>query len=144
MSSFNFIYPIQIRYGDLDPQWHLNNAHTVILFEQARTAYLVELELWNGRDFNQLGLIVADIHISYKAPVTLLQKVQIGVRTARIGTKSMVLEYLLEDTDTRQVLATGETIMVAFDYPTNQSIVVPDDWREKIHRFEGIPISSSQ
>ena len=138
MSSFNFIYPIQIRYGDLDPQWHLNNAHTVILFEQARTAYLVELELWNGKDFNQLGLIVADIHISYKAPVTLLQKVQIGVRTARIGTKSMVLEYLLEDADTRQVLATGETIMVAFDYPTNQSIVVPDDWREKIHRFEGI------
>ena len=138
MSTFNFYYPIQIRYGDLDPQWHLNNAHTVILIEQARTAYLVKLELWNGQDFNQLGLIVADLHVSYKAPVTMLQQVQIGVRVARIGTKSMVMEYALEDTSTKQVLATGETIMVAFDYPTGLSIPVPADWREKIHRFEGI------
>ena len=70
MSPFNFYYPIQIRYGDLDPQWHLNNAHTVILIEQARTAYLVQVGLWDGKDFNRLGLIVADIHVSYKAPVT--------------------------------------------------------------------------
>ena len=137
MSPFNFYYPIQIRYGDLDPQRHLNNAHTVILIEQARTAYLVKLGLWNGKDFNQLGLIVADVHVSYKAPVTLLQQVEIGVRVARIGTKSLVMEYSLEDAGTRQVLATGETIMVAFDYPTNQSITVPADWREKIHQFEG-------
>ena len=138
MDTFNFYYPIQIRYGDLDPQWHLNNAHTVILIEQARTAYLVKLELWNGTDFNQLGLIVADLHVSYKAPVTMLQQVQIGVRVARIGTKSLVMEYALEDTGTKQVMASGETIMVAFDYPTGQSIPVPADWREKIHRFEGI------
>ena len=138
MTTFNFYYPIQIRYGDLDPQWHLNNAHTVILIEQARTSYLVKLGLWDGVDFDRLGLIVADVHVSYKAPVTLLQQVQVGVRVARIGTKSLVMEYVLEDIDTKQILATGETIMVAFDYPTNQSIPVPADWREKIHRFEGI------
>jgi acyl-CoA thioester hydrolase len=137
MSTFNFYYPIQIRYGDLDPQWHLNNAHTVVLIEQARTAYLVKLGLWDGKDFDRLGLIVADVHVSYKAPVTLLQQVRIGVRVARIGTKSLVMEYALEDSDTKQVLATGETIIVAFDYPTNQSILVPDDWRDKIHQFEG-------
>jgi len=138
MSPFNFYYPIQIRYGDLDPQWHLNNAHTVILMEQARTAYLVQVGLWDGKDFNRLGLIVADIHVSYKAPVTLLQQVRIGVRVARIGTKSLVMEYALEDVNTQQELATGESIMVAFDYPTSQSILVPADWREKIHQFEGI------
>ena len=137
MSPFNFYYPIQIRYGDLDPQRHLNNAHTLILIEQARTAYLVKLGLWDGKDFDRLGLIVADVHVSYKAPVSLLQQVQVGVRVARIGTKSLVMEYALEDAATQQVLATGETIMVAFDYPTNQSIPVPQDWREKIHQFEG-------
>jgi acyl-CoA thioester hydrolase len=137
MTVYNFYYPIQIRYGDLDPQWHLNNAHTVIMIEQARTAYLVKLGLWDGIDFNKLGLIVADVHVSYKAPVNLLQQVQIGVRVSRIGTKSLVMEYTMEDVGTKQELASGETIMVAFDYPTNQSIPVPDDWREKIHQFEG-------
>jgi len=136
MSTFHFIYPVQIRYGDLDPQWHLNNAHTVILFEQCRTAYLRKLELWDGKDFFNLGLIVADLHVSYLAPVALEQNVQIGMRVARIGNKSLTMEYVLEDRDTRQPLAKAETIMVAFDYHTHHSIPVPEDWRKKIREFE--------
>jgi acyl-CoA thioester hydrolase len=136
MSPFFFKYPIQIRYGDLDPQWHLNNAHTVILIEQSRTAYLRKLELWDGQDFFNLGLIVADIHVAYLAPVALEQHVQIGVRVAKIGNKSLTMEYLMEDQDTLQPLARAETIMVAFDYHTHQSIQVPDDWRQKIRDFE--------
>lgn len=136
MSTFQFIYPIQIRYGDLDPQWHLNNAHTVILIEQARTAYLIHLNLWDGKDFNNLGLIVADIHVSYLAPVAFDQNVQVCVRVARIGNKSLTLEYLLEDQDTHQFLAKAETIMVAFDYHAHQSIPVSEDWRKKIREFE--------
>jgi len=137
MSAFKFFYPLQIRYGDLDPQWHVNNAHSVTLIEQGRTAYLVELGLWDGVDFNNLGLIVADVHISYKAPVRLFQNVQVGVRVARIGTKSLVMHYSMEDRDDGQVLATAETIMVAFDYHTHQSIPVPEDWKQKIRTYEG-------
>jgi len=29
MAQFHFYLPLQVRYGDLDPQWHVNNAHTV-------------------------------------------------------------------------------------------------------------------
>lgn len=136
MPTFHFKYPVQIRYGDLDPQWHLNNAHTVILFEQGRTAYLRAVELWDGKDFFNLGLIVADIHVAYLAPVLLEQPVQIGVRVARLGNKSLTMEYVLEDQETLQPLAKAETIMVAFDYHSHQSILVPDDWRKKIREFE--------
>ena len=136
MSAFQFFHPIQIRYGDLDPQWHLNNAHTVILFEQGRFAYLLKLELWDGKDFLNLSLIVADLHVSYLAPVMFNQNVQIAVRVARIGNKSLTMEYVLEDQDTGQPLAKAETIMVAYDYHTHQSIPVPEDWRKKIREFE--------
>ncbi|MBI4927465.1 MAG: acyl-CoA thioesterase, partial [Anaerolineae bacterium] len=33
MPDFHFSIPIDIRYGDLDPQWHVNNARTVSLIE---------------------------------------------------------------------------------------------------------------
>jgi acyl-CoA thioesterase FadM len=36
------------------------------------------------------------------------------------------------------VLVRAETIMVAFNYRTGQSIPVSQDWREKIQTFEGI------
>jgi acyl-CoA thioester hydrolase len=138
MTPFHFYLPLQIRYGDLDPQWHLNNAHTVTLIEQGRSAYIQRLGLWDGRDFLMLGMIVADVHVSYIAPVYYEQNVHIGVRVSRIGNKSLTFEYSLDDRDSGQVLAKAETIMVAYDYPTHQSIPVPPEWRARITAFEGL------
>jgi acyl-CoA thioester hydrolase len=138
MSMFHFYFPLQIRYGDLDPQWHVNNAHTVMLIEHGRFAYIQKLGLWDGKDFLNLGMIVADVHISYLAPILLNQNVQVGVRVSRLGTKSLTFEYSLEEQDSGKVLAKGETVMVAYDYPTHQSIPLPDDWRAKIRDFEGL------
>ncbi|NOY99067.1 MAG: acyl-CoA thioesterase, partial [Chloroflexi bacterium] len=39
MSDFHFYHPIVVRYGDLDPQGHLNNARYLTYFEQARIHY---------------------------------------------------------------------------------------------------------
>ncbi|MBT3338732.1 MAG: acyl-CoA thioesterase [Anaerolineae bacterium] len=46
MSKIKFFYPIEVRYGDLDPQGHLNNAKYLTYFEQARIRYFVELGLF--------------------------------------------------------------------------------------------------
>jgi len=46
MSQFNFYHPIEVRYGDLDPQGHVNNAKQVTYFEQARIAYKIHLGLF--------------------------------------------------------------------------------------------------
>ena len=64
MSEFKFFHPIEIRYGDLDPQGHVNNAKYLTYFEQARVHYLIELGLFSAdQSFMDLALIVADIHI---------------------------------------------------------------------------------
>ena len=36
MSAYHFSYPIEVRYGDLDPQGHVNNAKYLTYMEQAR------------------------------------------------------------------------------------------------------------
>jgi acyl-CoA thioester hydrolase len=136
MSEFHFSVIVEARYSDLDPQWHVNNVRYLAYLEHARLSYLVKLGLWDGLDFNQLGLIVADIHIAYIAPMLLFQKARIELRTARIGTKSMTFEYRLSDETSGVLLATAETVMVGFDYNEQQSIPIPADWREKIAAFE--------
>lgn len=137
MTPFRFYYPIQVRYGDIDAQGHVNNARTVSFLEQARFMYLIETGLWDGKSFIDLGWIVADLHLTYLAPIFLRQKVRVGARAARLGNKSMTYEYLIEDETTGQALAKAETVMVAFDYHTQKSMPIPAAWREKILQYEG-------
>lgn len=137
MAAFRFHYPLEVRYGDLDPQWHVNNTRYLTFLEQGRLAYLVALGLWDGQDFNRLGMIVADIHIAYLAPVMFLQKIRLDLRVTRIGTKSLAFEYEIVDEASGQAAARAESVMVAYDYERHASMPVPDLWRQKISAFEG-------
>lgn len=138
MAAFRFYHPIEVRYGDLDPQAHLNNARYLTFFEQARVEYVRQLGLWDGKSFVDIGIILADIHISFLAPVLFGQSVRVGVRTSRLGNKSMTMEYLLEDSGDGRELATGETVLVTFDYRLGESIPLPENWRHAIAAFEGL------
>jgi acyl-CoA thioester hydrolase len=109
-----------------------------MFLEQARFTYITELGLFKGNNFFDLGLIVADVHVAYLAPVELGQKVRVGVRTSHIGHKSLTFEYQVEDENANQVLAKAETVMVAYDYHARASKLVPPEWRETIGKFEGI------
>ena len=86
MSQFRFYHPIEVRYGDLDPQGHVNNAKHLTYFEQARIAYLIELGLFTkDQSFMEIGVILADIHITYFAPIYYGQNIKVGVHVCETG-----------------------------------------------------------
>lgn len=136
MSDYHYFHPIEVRYGDLDPQGHVNNAKFLTYIEQARVSYVHHLGLWDGGSFFDIGFILADLHISYKQPIHFGVKVHVGVRVSKLGNKSLVMEYILKDSVDRDVLATAESIQVAYDYHTQQTIVIPEIWRKTITAFE--------
>ncbi len=137
MAEFHLYVPIQVRYGDIDPQWHVNNSRFLTYIEQARFEYLVKLGLWDGKNYLDVGLIVADIHVAYLLPIEFGQPVRVGVGCTHIGNKSLRLEYQMEDAESGAVLGTAETVMVAYDYRTKTSQPVPENWRSTIAAFEG-------
>ncbi len=141
MSDYKFSIPIDIRYGDLDPQWHVNNARYLTFLEQARLSYLKELNLFSGNDFLAFPLIVADVHIRYLAPIMVDQPVRVWMRTEKIGNKSLVFDYEIRDDETQQVFASAETIMVTYDYQSQKTIPVPQTWRQIIEAYEGLAFS---
>jgi acyl-CoA thioester hydrolase len=137
--DFKFYHPIEVRYGDLDPQGHLNNARYLTYMEQARIQYIKHLGLLKGDSFMDMGVILADIHITFRAPVQFGQAVRVGVRVARLGNKSMDMLHDIEDAGSGEVLASGTAVLVAYDYHNSRSIPIAEEWRRIISDFEKLP-----
>lgn len=142
MSEFRFYHPIQVRFSDLDTQWHVNNARYLTFLEDARISYLKKLGLFDGKSFHDLHIIVASVSINYLAPIHPSQKVSVGLRVSRLGNKSMTFLTQIEDQDTGKAMARAETIMVAYDYTDQQSTPISQEWRQRISAFEDIPMGS--
>ena len=141
MSQFRFYHPVEVRYGDLDPQGHVNNAKHLTYFEQARIAFLIELGLFSKeQSFMEIGVILADVHITYLEPVYFGQNIKVGVHIAKLGNKSMTWEQNIIDADTNKEIAKGAIIMVTYDYGASNTIPIPQEWREKISTFERLNV----
>jgi acyl-CoA thioester hydrolase len=137
MTQFRYYHPIEVRYGDLDPQGHVNNAKHLTYFEQARIAYMIELGLFSkDQSFMKIGVILAEVHITYLEPVYFGQNIKVGVHAANMGNKSMTWEQNIMDADTGRELARGEVIIVTYDYEEEKTISIPQEWRQKISTFE--------
>jgi len=136
MTDCPFYYPIPVRWMDLGTQGHVNNVFFLSYFESGRLAYLREVGIWDGRPILDLGLVVADMQISFQAPIFLDQNIRVGVRVLHIGNKSIHFDSRIEDEGSGQVLSTSVTVMVAYDYRSQKSVQVPDDWRKAIEEFE--------
>ena len=139
MTNYNFTHPIEVRYGDLDPQGHLNNAKYLTYFEQARIFYFEKLGLFTrDMSFLDIGVILADVHLTFKAPVLFGMEIEVGVRTTRLGNKSFTVEQAVIDNATGKLMCTGELVLVTYDYHTGQTIPIPSEWREKTSVFEAL------
>lgn len=138
MSTFHFFHPIIVRYGDLDPQGHVNNAAFMTYLEHARVNYIRHLDLWDGKSFLEIGFILARVELDYKAPILITDEVEIGVRTSRLGNKSLDMEYLVREIGDGKICGVGKTVQVAYDYRAGITIPLRPNWRETIANFEGI------
>lgn len=137
LADFRFYHPVQVRYGDIDAQRHVNNAKYFTYSEQARQEYFQALGLWDGQDYDDIGVILLEVSCRFISPLTLGQAIKVGVRTTRLGNKSMDMEYSIVGATEDREFAVGKAILVAYDYRARKTMPIPDLWREAIGRFEG-------
>ena len=136
MREYRFRHAIEVRYGDLDPQGHVNNAKFFTYVEQARISYVIHLGLWEGKSFFDIGFILAEARLTFDSPIHFGQKPQVNVRVSRMGNKSLTMEYLLLDAESGEKFASGESILVTYDYRSQTTIPIPGSWRKVIEDFE--------
>ena len=138
MPEYRFYHPVEVRYGDLDPQGHVNNAKFMTYMEQARVNYIRNLQLWDGSSFLHIGFILAEARITFLSPILFTQQVRVGVRVSRLGNKSLDMEYRIEDAQSGQELARGLSVQVSYDYRLAKTIPLPDHWRQAIGEYEDL------
>lgn len=135
-----------VRYQDLDPYGHVNNAVHLALFESSRVAYMRELARGMGLGDLQAGdipgvrYLVAEAKLSYKAPIFLDDIVHGAARVSYISNRSLGMDYELrvgESYDTGRTVAEGSTALVFYDPDSEEVKPRPEWFLSAVADFEG-------
>ncbi|WP_295940786.1 thioesterase family protein [uncultured Alistipes sp.] len=120
---------IQMRFSDIDSFRHVNNVSQQSYFDVGKVEYYEKIL---GREVlaGDVRVITASTATSYIGQVRMYDKVRIKTTCEKVGTKSLTLLQQLLAGD--EVRTESRSVMVAFDFARQQSIPVPDAWRERL------------
>ena len=137
MDDFRLWVPIQPRFRDTDAMGHLNNAVYVTYFEVARAAYWRALT--GDANYQRVPFILAHTTIDFRSPGYVHEVLEVGLRVARLGTKSFEFAYRIVEQESRRLVCEGKSVQVIFDYAKDASYPLPDGLRAAVRAFEGVP-----
>ena len=126
------ITPVQKRFSDVDSFMHVNNIWQQSYFDMGKTEFYTQVLGITGV-FDKLRIITASTHTDYFGQVRLTDDIVVTTDVSRLGNKSMTLHQCIMCGD--KVLTESSSVMVAFDFETQQTVQIPDEWREKLSRY---------
>jgi acyl-CoA thioester hydrolase len=142
---------IPIRYSDLDPYGHVNNAAYLEFFEEIRISYwraladLVGLEELEAGDVPGARYVIAETTVRYKAPIFLEDALHGAATIPTIGNRSYAMDFELRTGETFEsglVAADGFAAHVFFDPKTEEVKPRPEWFLPAVARLEGRPEES--
>lgn len=126
------ITPIQKRFSDVDSFMHVNNIWQQSYFDMGKTEFYTKVLGVTGV-FDKLRIITASTHTDYFGQVRLTDDIVVTTDVSRLGNKSMTLHQCIKSGD--KVLTESSSVMVAFDFETQQTVQIPEAWREKLSLY---------
>ncbi len=132
LKNYAYIYGQKVIWGEMDALGHLNNVVYYRYAETARIHYLEKLGMFNKQSF----LVLAQASCKYILPVVYPDTLQIGVRCKKIGTTSIVFEYLFYSQQQQKTVATAQAVVVNLDKETNKSKPWSEQQRQDVFALE--------
>ncbi len=145
------IEKISVRYQDLDPYCHVNNAVHLEFFEAARISYLEALAGIRGLgplvagDIPGVKYVIAEATVRYKAPIYFEDALYCTANVRTVGNRSFTIDHELrtgESFETGRLVAEGSSAQVFFDPETEEIQPRPDWFLSTVARLEGRPEES--
>lgn len=126
------ITAVQKRFSDVDSFMHVNNIWQQSYFDMGKTDFYTKVLGITGV-FDKLRIITASTHTDYYGQVRLMDDIVVVTDVSRLGNKSMTLHQriMLDD----KCLTESSSVMVAFDFETQQSVPMPEEWRRKLEEY---------
>ncbi len=133
--EFNHSEKIQMRFNDIDVLGHVNNAVQIIYFDYGKVKYFETLKNqildWSGSD-----LVMVHFEVDFAEPIFRENQIMVKTKVYEIGNKSIKLVQTLQDSETGHVKSVCRSVMCGFDTKTNESLLISDEWRNLIQKFE--------
>jgi acyl-CoA thioester hydrolase len=142
---------IPIRYSDLDPYGHVNNAAYLEFFEEIRISYwraladLTGLEELEAGDVPGARYVIAETTVRYKAPIFLEDALHGAATIPTVGKRSYAMDFELRTGETFEsglIVADGFAAHVFFDPKTDEVQLRPEWFLPAVARLEGRPEES--
>lgn len=122
-----FTVQIQMRFRDLDPMGHVNNAVYLSYFEFARTQFYMNHAF--KRSLHDIDFILAHVDIDYVAAAEWGDELEVSVWPSRIGDSSFTLSYELQDKKSGRLLAKSTSVQVSYDFDKKRTKPIPSEFR---------------
>ncbi len=136
LKKYPVITEIPIAWGDMDAFQHVNNVMYFKYFESARISYLEKIDIMNYMHETSIGPILKSTQCTFKIPLTYPDKVAVGARVKNVAEDRFVMEYAAISQNYNKLAATGEGLIVTFDYQNNTKTPIPDLIRSRIMTLE--------
>jgi acyl-CoA thioester hydrolase len=121
-----------IRYGDLDPQGHVNNAVFATYFEAGRVAMFRQPDL--GIGVPGVTFVLARTEIDFLRELNWPGTVEVGTAVAAFGRASFTVDQAIFRDGI--CAATGRATLVLIDQATRRSRPLPDELIARLSRWQ--------
>lgn len=129
--QFHFSTVIPIRITDINYGNHLGNDAVLSILHEARMQYLKSLG-YTELSFADIGLIMSDVGIEFKAEAFYGDSLRAYVATGEISKVGFDLYYKLVRSGDETIVALAKTGMICFDYDKRKVTAVP---AEAVHKL---------
>jgi acyl-CoA thioester hydrolase len=128
-ADFSTFEPIETRWADNDVYGHINNVTYYAYFDTAVNRRLAAAGLLDIEKGETIGLVV-ETGCRYHAPAAFPDRLEAGVKVARIGTSSVRYEIAIFREGEESALAEGHFTHVYVDRATRRPVPLPETWRD--------------
>ncbi|MCP9273408.1 acyl-CoA thioesterase [Mycolicibacterium arenosum] len=131
-----FTTPVPVRWSDIDMYQHVNHATMVTILEEARVPFLMEPF---KNDFDTIGLLIAEVKVSYKGQLRLADSpLQVTIWCNRLRAVDFTLGYevrsALADPDSKPAVI-AESQLAAFNIDEQKLVRLLPHHREYLQRY---------
>ena len=134
--DYPVVIDMPIAWGDMDAFQHVNNTVYFKHFESARISYFEKIDFLEVMNKTGIGPILASTQCTYKIPLTYPDHVTVGAKVDHIEKDRFVMKYAAISHKFKKIAATGEGVLVTFDYQKNKKAPVPEEIRKRILDLE--------
>lgn len=132
IEDYPFRLPDNVRYADLDPNNHVNNAVYSSYFETCRVLLTRDQTL--GLTPAGFGWVLAGINIHFRAELHWPGQIELGLAVARLGRTSVTFDQVVFSQGRCIASAAATTVMV--DLASRKPVPLPDQVRTGMERWK--------